>query len=363
MNNVDFIFDAPVPRNSKPLHSVFERELVTATQIDIAVGYVSEKSLRRLHEIAEQRSDLTINLTCGMHYREGMTQTQLTHAKALHKTLSESGRGGVYVTKQIKYHGKIYLFTSATGMSCYVGSANLSSILAGHTDTMEAGMFFPVAPVSVTEHLHRDVYPQWEPVGAAAIPLVPDRTSPMHNVEEAQEVSTAEVVQIMTSPATHTFYLPLKANPSSSLNAHLSGGGMRAQKFGGGLARSWYEGELIVSQKITRLPGYPQGGVVFNVVTDDGWTFECMTSGGPDNNKNFRSKGDLSIFGTWMKSRLIEAGALEFGETATQANIDRYGRKYLTLKYHPEFDLWSLNLSVNEHTPVETPAQIVEADS
>lgn len=359
MNKVDFVFDAPVPRNSRPLHAVFERELETATHIDIAVGYVSEKSLRWLNEIAQQRPELSINLTCGMHSREGMTQTQLTNAKALHETLSRSDRGGVYVTKRMKYHGKIYLFTSQAGTSCYVGSANLSSILAGHTDTLEAGMFFPVAPESVTEHLKRDVYPQWEPVDTAGIPLIPDRSSPMHNVEEAQEVSTAGVVQIMTSPATLTFYIPLKAHPASSLNAHLSGGGVRTQRFGGGLARSWYEGELIVGKAITQLPGYPKRGERFTVVTDDGWTFECMTSG--DFSKNLRSYGDLSIFGTWMKSRLIEAGALEFGETATQSNIDRYGRKYMTMKYHPSFDVWSLDLSVNKNIPEDTPAQIVEA--
>lgn len=354
MSGVDFVFDTPDKRLANPFHRIFASRLPGTKQLDIAVGYISEKSLRYLQELMLQYPTVNLNLTCGMHGSEGMTQKQLTEAKKLNETLVSSSRGGVYVTPRLPYHGKIYLFEAEKETSGYVGSTNLSSILPTYAETFEAGVYFPEAPSIIEEHLRRDIYPHWVPITDATLPIIADNSSPMYTVDDASPVATTDVVAIITSPAEYTIHVPLRAMPASSLNAHLGGGGARKQSSGGMLTRKWYEGELIVPQKYRQVPGYPQLGESFKVVTDDGWTFECKISG--TGGKNLRSKGGLATFGTWMKSRLVEAGSLKFGETATEEHIRAYGRTYMTMRYHPQYDIWSFDLSVNENTLLEIPS-------
>lgn len=341
---VDVVFTAHRPQDTQPLDVFFAHELVYTRHLDITVGYVSEKSLSYLLHLAQGNPDLTIRLTCGMHAKEGMTPKQLRCALELHEYLHTHDRGGVFVIPKLRYHGKIYVFHRIDGSdpTVYVGSGNLSAIVPGYRDTFEAGLALNPPPEDLLAHLSRDVAPLCVAIDEAEIPLIKDHQSPMNEVEDAAPVSTAYVAAVMSSPAQYIFNFPLKATPASNLNAHLGGGGTRAQKTGSKLARSWFEGELIIDKKLREVEGYPTKGVPFNVITDDGWTFQCMVTG--DGGKNLRSCRKLSTFGTWMKSRFIEAGALELGETATQDNIDAFGRSTLTMKYHPNFDLWSFDL-------------------
>ncbi|GAA2034635.1 NgoFVII family restriction endonuclease [Yaniella flava] len=345
------MFNAAHPQDERPLSTLFRQEIPKVYRIDIFVGYVSEKSLRYLSDLVDEFPELTISLTCGMHARDGMTPAQHHHALALHTLLTASGRGGVFVIPKLRYHGKTYLFhhedpSHLEMPRAYIGSANLSAIVPGYTATFETGVLLDPAPEELLTHLERDIEPHRTSIDHFDVPIVPDTSSPMHHVEEARVISTSDVITIMSSPAQYTFHLPLKANAKSSLNAHLGGDGARAQKSGSLLARDWYEGELVVDQKLWEVEGYPAKGKPFTVVTDDGWSFTCKTSG--HGGKNLRSEGRLAVFGTWMKSKLIDAGALEYGETATQDNIDRFGRSHLTMKYHPEYGVWSFDLSTTQ---------------
>ncbi len=76
--------------------------------------------------------------------------------------------------------------------------------------------------------------------------------------------------------------------------------------------RHWYEVELIVPKNITEQNGYPKAktdDAIFDVITDDGWSFKCKVSG--DYSKNFRSEGDLKILGKWLKRTIRECGCFE----------------------------------------------------
>lgn len=344
MTHIDFLYTAVRPKGSEPLSNYFIEFVEKSEHIIIAVGYVSEESLRYLADIISQNSKLSVTLVCGMAATEGLTEIQLRIAREINETLTRAGRGGVYVTPRMKYHGKVYLFQGEGFSSCYVGSGNLSSIVPNYRDTFEAGVVLTETPEKIYEHLSKDVLSKQKPIDLAHVPIINDERSEMHAVVEAQAVSTQQVVRIMNSPSTYEFKVPLKAEKLSSLNAHLGGGGGRVRGTGGKRPRSWYEGELIVGKAVRAGVGYPSPGVPFTVVTDDGWTFDCMTSG--QDGKNLRSVGKLSIFGTWLKSRFIEAGALKFGEPATDESIRKFGRDHLTMKYHPEFDIWTFDLGV-----------------
>lgn len=351
MNEINFVFDAANTRLANPFNKIFFDQFSTSTEVEIVVGYISERSISYLSELLDEFSNVNLSLTCGMQGREGMTSAQQKAVRKLDKKLSSSGRGGVYVTPRLPYHGKIYFFINSDGCAAYVGSANLSSIKPGYTSTYEAGVFFKNAPFEMRKHLERDIFPLRVSVLDAEIPVISSPTSPMQNVKEASAVETSLVAAIMASPARYTFYLPLKTFNKSSLNAHMA----RARNADSNYSavRDWYEGELIVGKEIRDQPGYPKKNEEFDVVTDDGWRFTCKIGG--DFGKNLRSRGKLSTFGTWMKSRLVEAGALEIGELAGPEHLVRYGRNYLTMRYHPTYNTWTFDLSVTDQTTMEPP--------
>lgn len=345
MSHVEWVLDSPSNRSeNRRFFDIFAEEIQDTDTLQIAVGYLNEESIKYLSETAASFPSLNIDLTVGMHAREGITKRQLDAATALHQSLSSQSRGGVYVTPRMAYHGKIYIFDKDQSAISYIGSANLSSIVPHYSGSFEAGLILASETKVLRDHLAEDVNPNRVPIINADIPIVERTSSPMIHVDEAEPVAMPQVIDVFTSPVTHRFNIPLKANAASSLNAHMSGGGFRMNKHGG-LQRDWYEGELIVSKKITQLPGYPEDGVPFKVVTDDGWTFECVVNG--QAKKNLRSAGKLSTFGTWMKSRLMEAGVIEFGELATDETIISYGRDAITMSFHPGHNVWTLDLSVD----------------
>jgi hypothetical protein len=115
------------------------------------------------------------------------------------------------------------------------------------------------------------------------------------------------------------------------------------------IPRSWYEVELIVPKQITESSEYPKAdsdgeGGVFQVITDDGWSFKCKVSG--DFSKNLRSEGDLKILGKWIKGRLENSGALNPGDIVTNKTFEIYGRSYMTLSKIDGDDRWLLDFKI-----------------
>ena len=64
-----------------------------------------------------------------------------------------------------------------------------------------------------------------------------------------------------------------------------------------GKARNWFETQLTVSRNVRSLPGYPDKGIPFFAVTDDGFGFLAHTTS--DNNKQLAAIGDELILGKW----------------------------------------------------------------
>jgi len=148
-----------------------------------------------------------------------------------------------------------------------------------------------------------------------------------------------------------TFDIPIKPyeeSPHSNLNVFFGKG--RKSKNGLIKQRHWYEVELIVPKEVTSMPGYPQSKTdeaIFDVITDDGWSFSCKVSG--DDSKNLRSEGDLKILGKWLKGRLENAGFLKGGEPVTSTTLRQYGRNTFTLtKLTEPNNTWFLDFGMDK---------------
>ena len=113
--------------------------------------------------------------------------------------------------------------------------------------------------------------------------------------------------------------------------------------------RHWYEVELIVPKSVAGQPGYPRSKTPeaeFDVITDDGWKFKCKVSG--DYSKNFRSEGDLTILGKWLKGRLENDGVLKVGFPVTAQTLRNYGRSSFSLIKTSLPNIWYLDFGVKK---------------
>ena len=141
------------------------------------------------------------------------------------------------------------------------------------------------------------------------------------------------------------FLLPLKPFElagKSNLHTHL-GKGRENTSTGIVLPRSWYEVELIIPTEILEDSRYPNNKEPFQVVTDDGYKFECKTSG--DNGKNLRSVDDLKKLGKWIKGRMQDANVIRPGGNITQDTLIAYGRNNIGFYPTGEDGVWYMDFS------------------
>ena len=111
------------------------------------------------------------------------------------------------------------------------------------------------------------------------------------------------------------------------------------------LPRDWYEIEIIVPSTTTSKKGYPYNER-FWVITDDGYKFECKTSG--DYAKNFRSASDLKILGRWIKGRMENRQVLKTGEKVTDYTLKKYNKDFISLTKTKIPNTWYLDFGTDK---------------
>lgn len=347
---MDFLFSnfPPLKSAMRTFSDTFYSLIPNTKQLDIAVGYITSDSLIELKKITELNRIETLNLVIGMHYWEKFTQVEYQTAMNLNEYLQSEGRGEVSLVTPFRFHGKLYSYSNATGaFAGIIGSNNLSSIVEGGTRVYEASAFTDdsVDAAKMQQFIMDLKAKATTNISELEIDSFKKVNKLLEDHEHVGTLSEAEVLDIQPRLTPISFEIPLKDEPKSNLNAFFGKG--RVGKNGLIKPRHWYEAELIVSSKITRLPGYPEEqteSAVFDVITDDGYRFKCKVSG--TNSKNFRSENDLKILGKWIKGRLENAGALSVGQPVTEDTFRRYGRNSFTLTKTKEPNLWFLDFGV-----------------
>ncbi len=317
----------------------FMKNLALSDLVRIGSGYISADALIELLRTVEINNKPAIELLIGMHWFDGFTKTQYNAALTLHNFLIANQLGFVKLSRAMKFHGKIYSFhKDDKPFSCMLGSSNLSSLLS-------ANKIYEIdySLSTLQEILTADNYLQQitSKLGTNLDELVIENFNEYNPLLDDQygveKVSQQEVSLLFLDVHEYTFKIPIKTEPKSNLNVFFGKGRENARHFI--TPRPWYEVELIVSNSITSRNGYPRLRT-FTVLTDDGWKFNCKTSG--DYSKNFRSEDDLKILGKWLKGKLENSGALKIGEPVTKKVLDLYGSHNLELLSTSNPDIWLL---------------------
>lgn len=331
----------------------FKSLLKECDTVTIATGYISTDSLVDLKNIIEINGGPKLYLCVGMHYFDGLTPVQDEALRSLDKSLKEANLGQVFMVTTFPFHGKVVSFTGNKDIiGSIIGSSNLSNIIDGQRQ-YEADYLIEndAEKRSLDTFISELIKVSSSPLSELDVRInVPDNDLLVDQIG-VTKVSGNDVEEARNNLSELSFEIPLKGDDAhrSGLNASFGEGRKNQQGFV--MPRPWYEVELIVPKAITQLQGYPKAdsrgdGGLFNVITDDGWTFNCKVSG--DYSKNLRSCDDLKVLGKWLKGRLENKGLLKPGERVSDKILAEYGRATITMTKLSDKDLWFMDFGVNQ---------------
>lgn len=325
--------------------ALFTQQFEQADHIQIAVGYISVEAVQWLIESIQSELDYgspkSLDLVVGMHFYEGISRGQFKALAILHNLLQAHNLGGVYIVYRTLFHGKCYLFLQAgIPRKGTIGSSNLSGIVDSES-TSEIDV--EISDASLLEQMQKSInnlktklaipFDNW------TNPKFLRNTPKLQTVPGIAIIDPEELAKILNQKTNIQFPIKIKTlednTGKSNLNCYFGEG--RRDKRGQVRRRPWYEVEIIVSNTITSKPNYPRDST-FEVVTTDGWQFECKTQG--DDSKNLRSTPNLSILGMWLKGKLEDNGVLQLGDAVTQQTLLDYGRSDLILSKTKIPNVW-----------------------
>lgn len=313
------------------------REIKASSDVIIASGYVSVDVLRsfspEILRLVKNRG--TFNLIVGMGFFDGFSSRTYTSLLHLHESIQSIRPldSGIRLTWKRRFHGKVYYFRTDNKESLYVGSSNFSStglmsnlestVLLEDQSTATKTKEFITWLNSDSESAYIDRVDE-----LALTDSRPFRDTVVNAMLGANEARRYDLstISLHSLPYFDISLERINKQSKSNLNSYF-GRGRWSRVSGVVVPRNWFEVEVIVDLNTTRNTLYPRGD--FNVITDDGFEFECRTQG--DNYKNLRSKYDLKILGKWIKQKLQNSGALEPLTPVTLDTLDAYGTHYIRM--------------------------------
>ena len=352
------ILPMTVPANQSTIADSIKNDLAHATEVDIAVGYVSGASLVELGRLVRESNVKKICLTIGMYYHEGMPEGCYRLACELHDEWKSRGIGEVRLVTPMKYHGKVYVFyRDGSAFSAIVGSSNLSVLKPDATNLRQYELAYRIVNsddiIAISEHcqqLKRDNCSKT--IDAITdMTIIPGHNTALDNVVDVDRLTPDKSAEYRQSAGDYSFALPLKVPAESEKllegrqyftksNINVCYSPDTRNKKRPPKARNWYECQLTVSSSIYSQEGYPSKNEPFYLITDDGYKFLAHTTS--DHNKQFAAVGDESIMGRWLKGRLVAAGLVtpvnntleDIAHTGmiTKEILQKYGRDVLIFR-------------------------------
>lgn len=316
------------------LMNVVREEFHRSKDVSIASGYVSHDVIRQFepdfYRLAQ--SGGRFRLLLGMAFYDGLAGRNLVHLEKINKALEEMNPGsGIFVSYANRFHGKMYSFSDDTGKRVYIGSSNFSR--SGLSENWECTARIDdardkQATVNYLEFLFNQD-------NAAVISKAEITVHGSEKYKARIALSTLDDLERFDTASIDKtrlqfFDYPLERiaeKERSNLNVYF-GKGRWSRSTGKVAPRPWYEVELIANKDINRNPLYPKGN--FTAYTDDGYIIPMYTGG--DYFKNIRSRGNLTMFGQWIKGKLQRADALIPLTPVTVDTLEKYGK--LSLRFY-----------------------------
>jgi len=309
-------------------------ELKDSLRVAIASGYVSQDIIGQFEDeftrIVSDKGEF--KLLVGMAFYEGLAERKLRQLESLHQKIRTiQPDSGIYVAYSRRFHGKIYSFESPRAKNVYIGSSNFSR--SGLSENLECTALITDAPTK--GEIDRYLGYLFSKDNAIEIDKA-DITVPgskdykkrlaLDSLDDLQRYDVA-AIDVSGAPRFEFSLRDVVEHEKSNLNVYF-GKGRLSRSTGKIAPRPWYEIELISNKAMRENPAYPKGN--FTAYTDDGYVMPMATQG--DYLKNIRSRGNLRLFGQWLKGKLQKSGALVPLTPVTLDTLDQYGSD--TLRFY-----------------------------
>ena len=297
----------------------FHSGIAEADRLEIAVGYVTSKSLEELASLVEKYHVSEVVLVCGM-YRDGIPSDVKDKIVRIQQNWNKTGTGNIYLVDGITYHGKIYTFWKNNKVfQSIVGSANLSTLAPNQGSGSQQYEFAVTIDdeeqnKQISEFIHRlldetcvlaneiDKFPVIEKVshtGRGKVPassMISDDESKLteSTLEKCNQSLTDKVLKIeIKAPKLADLEQGKRTLMGSNINVCYANSNKRP--------RSWYEAQLNISKNIKDFPRK----IPFFIVTEEGNVFLAETKS--QGNKQLSVSGSDLILGKWLKGRLVRS--------------------------------------------------------
>jgi len=309
--------------------------------VKIASGYAGlgalKEALGPLTSIIENGGQVT--LIFGLCYWEGITPSLEALLRDFHKIANaKNKKSGVFFCQKDRFHGKFYIFENGERKWASIGSSNFSDSGFGGWLESNTKLTLSAQIKPLEEYFSRLMRLNAKPINLLTFP---SRKKEL-NKKRALKSKTPLPKNILQQPI--AFKLEVKPQPKSHVNLFAGSGRLTKGIY---IKRGWYEIELGVQktdmQKLKLFVRPTKTPFKLNLVDGDANVIPALFKRKTEKANSARTVLDGSDFmsiprfelGKFIKSKLIDAGVIKYGELITEDTLDAYGNKWLEFRALP----------------------------
>lgn len=299
--------------------NLFERVLLEpakrgARELFVVSGYASASMVTKHFEVVskELSMDLSIDLHIGMSGRDGLSRNTLLGLQSIPRQIGERSFNCSLTVRGESNHSKIYVWCDESGpKEAFLGSSNYTQLGFG---------------ISQSSLTHKEICVEVDPIASfdyvmsAAQGGISYKSPDIANfidLFDEQVVSNEQDNEPMALETAQAFVdLPLvMSRPSDQGEVHQKSGLNWGQREG----RNHDQAYIPVPSTIAKSKFFPEKGVHFQVVTDDGEAFICTVA--QDGDKALETPSDNAILGKYFRKRL----GLPSGSFIEKSHLANFG--------------------------------------
>jgi hypothetical protein len=308
-----------MPANQLITENLFERVLLEpakrgARELFVVSGYASASMVTKHFEVVskELSIDLSIDLHIGMSGRDGLSRNTLLGLQSIPRQIGERTFNCSLSMRGDSNHSKVYVWCDDSGpKEAYLGSSNYTQLGFGISQASQTHKEICVAvdPIASFEYVMASAQggiSYKSPDIANYIDLFDERLNTKENDDENLPLdSDSAFVE-----------LPLVMSRSSDQGeVHQKSGLNWGQREG----RNPDQAYIPIPSTIAKSKFFPEKGVHFQVVTDDGEAFICTVA--QDGDKALETPSDNSILGKYFRKKL----GLPYGAFIEKTHLANFG--------------------------------------
>jgi hypothetical protein len=302
-----------------------------AKELFVLSGYASASMVTKHFEVVskELSIDLAIDLHIGMSGRDGLSRNTLLGLQAIPRQIGDRSFNCSLSMAGSSNHSKIYVWCNDNGpVEAYMGSCNYTQVGFG---------------ISATAMNHREMCIAIDPIAGFDYILdsskggisykSPDIGDFINLYDEQTNLKKSIEDPAIPHRSNDFVDLPLvMSRPPDQGEVHQKSGLNWGQREG----RNPDQAYIPIPSTVAKEKFFPEKGVHFQVITDDGEAFICTVA--QDNDKALETPSNNSILGKYFRTQL----GLPSGAFIEKKHLEKFGSNMVRI-YRDSDDLYRLS--------------------